>query len=345
MKRSFVSLSFALLFLLLSSESFAAKLFVWQPTESSVPLILSREDDQSPQEAAVAYLAAFNENPGLVELSEGDLEIKLEGFMDFDPSQSQNPKLLVLTSEPQQFRGAKKAKSWFKMMTEEGADVYVLPVMHDAGLTESRGEEFRALLTENFDGILSLGGADVHTSLYNEPNREAEHTFLERDLSEAKVIKRFLDTETNACFGICRGAQLTSVVLGYRLHQDIAIETTNGHYHVAHDHPIVWLKVEDSILRKALKKYKTDYPSQHHQAVIAESNPGGQLTLVAAHDPGQGKTKIAEAFEYNNGRPGFLTQWHYERDKTNKGQVVMNLAYKELSRAQALRSCRAAVGE
>jgi gamma-glutamyl-gamma-aminobutyrate hydrolase PuuD len=330
-KSSFSVFAFVILF---AGQCMAAKLVVWQPTEASVPLIISRADNETPEEAAAKYLAAFNADPGLVKLSEGPLNIPLQGLRDLEVGTSTEPMLLVLTSEPQQFRGSKNGKSWYKDLSELGTQVYVLPVMHDAGLTDYRGSLFRRQLSSTFDGMLSLGGADVDPSLYGEANREAEDTFLARDVSEMKVIKEFLRSGNNACFGICRGAQLIAITLGYKLHQDIAIETTNGHYHVANGHPITWIKVDKSLLKNALEKFNSDYPSQHHEAVIAESNPDGELILVAAHQPGPGHTSISEAFEFKN-HIGFLTQWHYERDRTEKGPVVMKLVYQETKKAQA----------
>ncbi|MES2856981.1 MAG: gamma-glutamyl-gamma-aminobutyrate hydrolase family protein [Bdellovibrionota bacterium] len=320
-------------------ECFAGSLAVWQPTTGAVPLVIYRADGESAIDSAKRYLKHFNASEELVEISEKKLEIPLTGFSDL-VRQTDNPLMLVSTSEPQQFRGSKNGKSWFKQLSDLGSEVYVLPVVHDLGLTKAQAAEYRDLLTQTFDGVLALGGADVDPSLYGDKNRQAEGTLKFRDVSELKLIKSFLEMKNNAVFGICRGAQLTAVALGYKLHQDIGIETSNSHYHIANDHPITWVESAKSILKNALASFTSDFPSQHHQAIIAESNSDGELVLVAKHQPTPDVTPISEAFEFKN-RIGFLTQWHPERDKTEKGFVVMNLMVQQARNAMLLRASEA----
>lgn len=309
---------------LISLQSFAVQLFIWQPSEAGVAVVMGRADNETPKQAAQRYLDGYNKEEKLVALNGKKLELPLEGFKDITFDQV-NPNFLVIVSEPTQIRGGRKGKPWHVGLARYGANVFVLPNNSDIGMSSKLANEFRALLAKSFDGILVLGGEDIDPSVYGEKNRHANarEMIKVRDISEKKVLEAFFEGQTAACFGICRGAQLSAVTLGYKLIQDIERETSNTQDHVFKAHDIVLLKAKGSVIRKEFGTDKIGVNSWHHQAVDMSSNKNGPLVLVAQHQA-EGEDSISEAMEFKD-RPGFLLQFHPERMKNNVGYRFMRL--------------------
>jgi gamma-glutamyl-gamma-aminobutyrate hydrolase PuuD len=72
------------------------------------------------------------------------------------------------------------------------------------------------------DVVVLWGGADIHTSYYNEPNVASyvDMTPSKRDIIEAAMFKRAVEVGA-AVLGICRGAQLACALSGGRLYQHV----------------------------------------------------------------------------------------------------------------------------
>jgi putative glutamine amidotransferase len=312
--------------LLISSHCWAARLFVWQPSEDHVPVLIGGRDHQSAKDAAKNYLKAFNQEKHLVELA-GPLKLPLVGLRPFYPIDSTKPLFIVIANKPSQAYGLGSSQEWYTKLVSVGAEAYVLPVNSDIGMTIEEAADYRKTLVKAFDAVLALGGEDVDPSIYTEKNRKSKNTNVVRDRSEAKVIEAFVNSEAVPCFGICRGMQLTSALLGYKLIQDIATETNNKHDHVFTKHHVTLVGSQASFFRGQFgEQKKIPVDSWHHQAVIADSKKNGPLALVGVHDePGQ--DKIAEVMEFKNGM-GFLVQFHPERMKTPEGQKIMSMMVK-----------------
>lgn len=74
------------------------------------------------------------------------------------------------------------------------------------------------------DGLFVTGGDDVNPALYGEEVRECcggiNH---DRDVSDVYLIKRAL-SQKKPIIAVCRGSQITNVVLGGTLYQDIFVQ-------------------------------------------------------------------------------------------------------------------------
>lgn len=86
----------------------------------------------------------------------------------------------------------------------------------------SRGWD-KADSIDQTDLVIFTGGADVSPELYGEYNQGLSHCNYTRDLREVEVFEYCLANKI-ACVGICRGAQLLTVLNGGKLVQDYDTE-------------------------------------------------------------------------------------------------------------------------
>jgi putative glutamine amidotransferase len=323
-------------------------LIVWQPTAGSARLILYRTNQQTPQQAVENFLKTFNSNSELRKLADGHLRLQIGNATDLDSAELGEVPFVVQVSDSSQMTGAPRGKNWFKMLENFGADVYLLPPAADIALTKKQAVHFRQAVANTFSGFLSLGGADIDPKLYGETNRHAEEVSPHRDLSEFEMLKTYLKTEKGAAFGICRGMQMISVVLGYKLYQDIPSEVPNANEHIDHtwdDHYMRLTHARPSYLRKTFPgKEKILVNSAHHQAVDLNSNPHGPLVIIGMEVTPSGHTPIVEAVQFKNGR-GFAVQFHPERMNNVVGHGVMQMMVDVAKKFSNTRdnSCRSAL--
>lgn len=321
----------ALTILLTSFVTLAAprgSLVVWQPTPGSARLILYRTGEQTPQQAVEKFLRTFNNNSELRELADGRLRLQVGVATDLDNHELGEIPFVVQVGDTAQMTGAPRGKNWFKMLENAGADVYILPPAADIALSDAQAVHFRRAIANTFSGFLSLGGADIDPRLYGEPNRHSEEVSPRRDLAEYKMLKTYINTEKGAVFGICRGMQMISVVLGYKLYQDIPAEVPNANSRIDHtwdDHYMRLTHVPRSYLRNAFpRKVKILVNSAHHQAVNLNSNPQGPLVMIGLEVTADGHTPIVEAVQLKNGH-GFAVQFHPERMNNAVGRGVIKM--------------------
>lgn len=324
-------------------------LFVWQPTEGAMPLIMCKDTNENPINAAERYLKSFNNNRGLSDLLDSKLDIALEGFSDLSVS-SRKPLIATLVNDPAEMSGGKNGKTWYKAFTQAGADVFAIPVAVDTGMNAPLAKKCRQLIAKKFDGLLAIGGSDIDPSLYNENKKHAVNTNLDRDKAVLSILQEYIKAGSGAVFGICRGMQLVAVALGYKLIQDIRRETDNTTNHGWDNHKISLLKVKNSPLRGAFKSIDSiTVNSIHHQAVDLESKSNGKLIALAYDIPESSeKYEILEAAMIR-GRHGLLIQSHPERMGNSTGRIIIKAMVREavLARQQNLKkpaSCVAILG-
>lgn len=163
---------------------------------------------------------------------------------------------------------------------------------------------------EGLDGIVLSGGVDVNPALYGMPEAAeiTEKPNMERDAFESTLIARAIDRNL-PLLGICRGMQLTNVVLGGTLVPDIEragyashSSTKEGDRH----HEVI---VEPGTrLASIVGVARGEVNSSHHQVV---DRPGEGLRIAARSADG-----LIEALEWAepDKRAFFqLVQWHPER--------------------------------
>lgn len=175
---------------------------------------------------------------------------------------------------------------------------------------------------EGCDGIVLSGGVDVNPALYGMPEASefTEKPNLERDAFESALIVRAIERNLPV-LGICRGMQLTNVVLGGTLVPDVEragyashSSTQDGDRH----HEVI---VEpDTRLASIVGVKRGEVNSSHHQVV---DRPGEGLRVAARSADG-----LIEALEWAapDKRAFFhLVQWHPERMRAAEHPLARQL--------------------
>ncbi len=168
-------------------------------------------------------------------------------------------------------------------------------------------------LLNDCQGLLITGGEDVYPGWYNniDDTARCEGFDMRRDTLEINLIKKALELKM-PIVGICRGHQITNVVLGGTLIVDIPTEIESDIIHRCPVNPInchhnVEL-VEGSMIKNITGQRTGTVTTYHHQAVDVLA-PG--LSISARSADG-----IVEAIEWKQpeGKSFLLgTQWHPER--------------------------------
>lgn len=150
------------------------------------------------------------------------------------------------------------------------------------------------------DGLLLIGGPDIHRGRYGEVYTDPEPIkllSLRREVFEFDLCRRFLQAK-KPIFGIGRGMQIINVALGGTLHLDIP-----GHQ--GEPDPRFPLKAAEITHPVTLSAGETmQVNSCHHQAV---KDLGEGLQIFATAEDG-----IIEGIEHAS-LPCFGVQWHPER--------------------------------
>jgi putative glutamine amidotransferase len=166
-------------------------------------------------------------------------------------------------------------------------------------------------LTNEVDGILFTGGADIQPARYGKQDEE----YLCSEIDEARDQLEFTiadEAEKNEIpvLGICRGLQLLNVHRGGTLITDIEAFGGSSHRKVDGFDARHKVRIEPgSYLRRILSEGEGEVNSAHHQAV---ERVGEGLT-ASARAMGDGTIEALE-WEDATGRPFLLAiQWHPER--------------------------------
>ncbi len=208
--------------------------------------------------------------------------------------------------------------AYIKAVREAGGVPVIVPVMQD---TDLQAEYLRRL-----DGLVLIGGADVPPAAYGEESHPTVHEMPpSRWEWERRLVQRWLQSE-KPLLGVCLGAQLTNVVAGGTLIQDIPSQVggdvshrqSGGVRHTVTIRP-------GSRLREILGTDRLKVYSSHHQAV---RTVGKGLVVVARSDDG-----VVEALEMPGAGWLLLLQWHPEK---------MDRAHRETVYGALVEACRAA---
>lgn len=330
-----------------------AELFVWQYSASSAKLVLLKTGNQTYEEAAQKYLAAYNKNKDLKKLSDGNLKFLFddESFrpLSADPV-SKDPRFVVLVTDPYQAKGAVTSKNWYRGLENAGADVYVLPTNGDVGLKKSDAALYRKLVAESFDGLLLLGGEDIDPAMYGEDNTESEDINTPRDESAIAMVKAYIKAEKGSVFGICRGMQVIAVATGYKMIQDIKSDLPETEIHHPYNDHLIRL-LPGSYLSRAFGAQKViEVNSIHHQAVDIDAKSGPLKVIARAVGSNRSSAKpkedpeseVIEAVELKNGH-GFAVQFHPEHvyNKTLGRKVFGEMVRVARSKSKVKKTCSA----
>lgn len=159
------------------------------------------------------------------------------------------------------------------------------------------------------DGVIIIGGSDIHPARYGGDAQHPRLTRLdtERDESEIKLVQRLVCDASQPLFCICRGMQVLNVALGGTLHEHLP-EVVGKDIHRSQDG--YWAQQPltanaNSRLAHIMRTRHVTATSGHHQA-IKEVAAGLEVVARADDD-------IIEALQVADHPWALAVQWHPEK--------------------------------
>lgn len=177
------------------------------------------------------------------------------------------------------------------------------------------------------DGLVIIGGDDVSPSLYNEDMLEkCERPNYDRDDYDSKLILEAFRLK-KPIITICRGIQLTNVLLGGTLYQDLSYnpEVSIDHARMGDGIGVVHsidVLDKDSLFYQALKRDNMYVNSIHHQ-IIKDLAPA--LKVVA-----KSKDNVIEVVELNDNDHFFIGMQFHPEMMSNRIDKGMNKVFQAL---------------
>lgn len=333
--KSFVKNFIILFFFTLSAQ---ADLIVWQPTDFSQSFLIYKKPHETPQGAIQRFLEGNQNN---TEISTFSRELK---FTDSDKIQNYvhpQERTLVMANKPDDHtKEAPRLRVALERFNSEGVRTLTLPVGASLSLDPESRNRFLKEISRQFGLLVALGGDDVHPQHYQEKISWARNLKPERDALEIEIVRGYYQHSNGQILGICRGLQLTSVALGYKLNQDLIedlkskLPHNNGAFH-----DIVFEKTQNGLLRQAYPELRQiSVNSYHHQSVQIQSlTKEGPLEIAARSQDG-----VIEALESRDGRI-LLLQFHpeisdfYHRGGQNLFRMIKNWPTQVPTCKQAIR--------
>jgi putative glutamine amidotransferase len=183
--------------------------------------------------------------------------------------------------------------AYVKAVTDVGGAPLILPTISD--------EEILHQYVDQLDGLVLVGGDDIPPSAYGQqPHETVKIMSTQRYNFERKLIALWW-ARGKPLLGICLGMQLTNVVSGGSLIQDIPSQVGTTVKHRGYHNVNI---VPKSSLAKILASEEVYVYSNHHQAV---KELGKNLKIIARSEDG-----VVEALERTDGKFGLFVQWHPE---------------------------------
>lgn len=295
-----------LLFLLLGSSLAFADLTFWRPHQQSAIYVLPGK--LKPQ----SYLQIVRNNKDLASFVNSMNPHSLDEVRTVKRSEFQNgDRALLIANSPEDHNPTHPRVDDFGRHFNE---TYVLPIGSAYSLTSTERTEFYRELSQYFGLLVAMGGDDVDPQLYKEKVTWAYEFNRTRDTLEASLIHYMYHHSNIKIFGVCRGMQLTSVVLGGKLIQDNVkdLKTTEQHRDGAF-HKVIPVHTKNNLFAAFMKTAGfTEVNSYHHQSANEISLDRNKHLEVSAKSP----EGIVEAAESYNKRV-FLIQSHPEKPDTD----------------------------
>ncbi|WP_413584190.1 gamma-glutamyl-gamma-aminobutyrate hydrolase family protein [Bdellovibrio sp. HCB274] len=299
-------------------------LYAWTPPTGIIaPLILPVKSGESPEAAAERYLQNLERNPDLMELFSGQRPATATGKFELLKGDRESRALLIANLPKDYGPDSARVNNFKKLFARNGHQSFILPMNANLGLTQNETRTLFDKISANFPLMVPMGGDDVEPSLYKKDNYHSRNTIPARDQFEIALIKNYVASERGFILAVCRGSQITSVALGYKLLQDVPIQVGPKLPHAEDWHDIEVKKTSHGILASLLPadSNKLFVNSLHHQAV--QFRPGGMLELAATAADG-----VTEATEFKNGR-GILLQFHPEFMENELGFRIVKKAVEQ----------------
>ena len=198
--------------------------------------------------------------------------LSFAGCQSGSSSHKQRPLIGLSCSHPSDYSSART--TYTESVIQAGGIPILIPVTTDSIVL--------ADIISRLDGIILIGGADIHPSYYNEePIEQLGEVDSLRDVYDISLI-RLAAQRGVPMLGICRGEQLINVAFGGTLYQDIPTQ-----------HP-------DTTVR-----HNQEGPSSVPTHAVKQVAPGFRITAWATDS-------IPEAIENIEGKPIWGVQFHPE---------------------------------
>lgn len=292
------------------------RLVEWHPGTTSAPLIIPVRQGETPAEAAHRYLKNIERSPDLMEIFAGQTPHLPEmQFKEISSSDYESRALIMANAAKDYTTKSERLNSFKSIFAKQGHRSYVLPVAAALGLNPAENRQFQEQVSRTFPLLVALGGEDVDPSQYRKENFHSRNTIPTRDLFEIQLIKSYVAAERGFLLGVCRGAQISSVALGYQLIQDLPFHIGEKVSHADDWHDIEILKTKNQLLSKLAPDGRLNVNSLHHQSIIYKE--GGPLQIAARSHDG-----VTEALEFLNGK-GLLLQFHPELMNNKLGESIL----------------------
>jgi putative glutamine amidotransferase len=285
------------------------RLFVLRPTNSHQEYLVPVRDNHRPIDELNEYKTKIQNNPMLSDvLTQKQLDQFSPGqFHELSTAYSEKSKVLLLANRGYDLESSQtpEAQRRVQKMTEKlgtTTQVFILPIASSLILNTSETEFYHKKISQQFSGVVALGGADINPEIYDEKLTTSRDVNPERDFYEIQFLKNWIKNKKGFLFGVCRGHQLISAALGFKLIQHIE-NHGNG---VWQNHKIKLLPTTTNIMNQIFGKNKNTIlvNSYHHQAVVY--SPHSEIDLAAVSFDG-----TTEALVSKDGQI-FTTQFHPE---------------------------------
>lgn len=326
---------FLLVQIILSKALADVEILAWKPSSSSPTFILPQKQNETAKEAIDKYIAYIHGNSEVTQIIK-DIPWSSSEGEKFWPSAARDKILFVANHRGDLESGVDSENLRVQKFMRQfpSTDNFVLALGATERLRANQRKIFHQKIIDNFAGLILMGGHDVSPQHYNEEVTYAREINPTRDRLEIALIQDFVQAEKGFVFGVCRGSQITSVALGYKLIQDIPQIIGTKQDHADLEHPIIFKTTTNKILENALGGFAEYSPySWHHQSIIYK--PGGLLELAAVGPDG-----VTEALEFKNGL-GLLVQFHPELRQTKLNQNIIKFVARSVrSKTQGQFSCR-----
>ncbi len=324
---------------LLPALGFAdVSLIVWKPSGYEYSFVLPQKEGESASAAVERYLQELRSDPQLKTFAD-HLSIVPRGSVE-SLSPQKKPMVLGIANDsfdldPQ----PERVRRVLGPLEERGGATFLAPIAVTKGLSEDDANDFRKKVGANFDGLVSMGGDDIHPSLYGDkdPKGLSVNTNLSRDKEELLLVRAYLNEGKGMFAGICRGHQMGGIAASCPLVKDIREELNLDHPKNI-DHSIAPNKDAGRLTLSLFDGNSSIVVNSiHHQSIAIPEKPNPKIKITAL---AKDQSTIAEIAEYYNGR-GLSVQSHPERMTSSAYHArFYDTLYGEIDLANARRTSR-----
>lgn len=209
--------------------------------------------------------------------------------------------IIGITTDVDRMDNLELPKAYIQAIIRAGGIPLVLPIRIEDDVEQILGM---------FDGIVLSGGGDINPLLFNEePHVSLGEVTPSRDTVELKLASLALELD-KPILGICRGAQILSVVAGGNIYQDIHTqykkEVIQHNQKAPKEHCSHSVQVATGSLLHSIVGSDTILVNSYHHQSINEVPSSFNLSGIASDG-------IIEAIEGVGKKFVLGVQWHPEQ--------------------------------